>query len=194
MGIFVAGQPVLLSPPLSLLWVSPVPTVGPPRGMFPLPVAPVVKYIARSHSLQVLQELLRDMMGGSKAEGRGDDLMLLDALEVLPEAFTHRRLEDVHALVWLDENARAFRGQLGIFNRHFISYCAHMYLRPARHRAVPGLVSKPALQEVWESPVAYSAIARQLRGDGIALMLTAGMVGLGCIAAGTVAILSCRRR
>ena len=155
----------------------------------------------------MLQELLRDLMGGSKAEGSCDGsasldvtsssgLTLQDALEALPEAFTRRRLEDVHALVWLDENARAFRGQLGIFNRHFISYCAHMYIRPALHRAVPGLVSKPALQEVWESPVAYrySAIARQLRGDGIALMLTAGMVGLGCIAAGTVAILSCRRR
>ena len=174
------------------------PVAVPPLG---LPAPTGVKLIA----LQVLQELLRDLIGDSKAKGSsggpapldvagGSTLTLQDALEVLPEAFTHRRLEDVHALVWLDENARAFRGQLGIFNRHFISYCAHMYLRPALHRAAPGLVSKPALQEVWESPVAYSAIARQLRGDGIALMLTAGMVGLGCIAAGTVAILSCRRR
>lgn len=165
-------------------------------------------------SLQVLQELLRDLTSGRKAAGSGSvpdpqghtsggislpdvtsgGLSLLAALEALPEAFTRRRLEDVHALVWLDENARAFRGQMGILNRHFLSYCAHMYLRPALHRAAPGLVSKPALQEVWESPVAYSAIARQLRGDGVALMLAAGVVGLGCVAACTAAVLSYRRR
>lgn len=146
-------------------------------------------------------------MGGSKADGSSSNglvlstrsgpadrgLPLLAALEALPEAFTRSRLEEVHALVWLDENMQAFRGQQGIFNRPFISGFAHIALRSMLHRAAPGLVSKPALRQLLDSHVTYSAIMRQIRGDGVALMLAAGAVGLGCIAAGTLAILSCKR-
>ncbi len=60
----------------------------------------------------LLQELLAGQRAGISASGSSSSGGLIAALDALPEAFTRRRLPDVHALVWLDENARAFRGQL----------------------------------------------------------------------------------
>ncbi|GAX86073.1 hypothetical protein CEUSTIGMA_g13487.t1 [Chlamydomonas eustigma] len=106
----------------------------------------------------------------------GVEELLSAALTRLPESFTAARLPDVHALVWLDENARAFRGQMGFFNSRFIMYCAHMYCRPFLHRLAPWLISKPALQRVWESQVSYLHIKSQLKMDGLLLMtLVAGL-------------------
>lgn len=99
-----------------------------------------------------------------------DEKLLSAALRTLPESFTAARLPDVLALVWLDENARAFRGQMGLFNSCFIMYCAHMYCRPFLRRLAPLLISKPALQRVWESPVSYQHITSQLKMDGLLLM------------------------
>lgn len=65
---------------------------------------------------------------GGSSSSRGDVVPLAassvassppTALDALPATFTDVRLADVHALSWLDEHARAMRGQLGIFNPHF---------------------------------------------------------------------------
>ena len=65
-----------------------------------------------------------------------------------------------------------------------------MFVRPAVRRILmPFLgpvIDKPAMQEVWESPVPYSFIARQLQGDGMALM-----AGLGLTAVGAVGGMAC---
>mmetsp|Transcript_13708 Transcript_13708/g.29448 ORF Transcript_13708/g.29448 Transcript_13708/m.29448 type:complete len:647 (+) Transcript_13708:128-2068(+) len=104
-------------------------------------------------------------------------------LDALPATFTARRLEDVHALVWLDEHARAFRGQMGYFNRYFLMYIAHMVVRPALASVLPGTVAVPALKEVWAGPVQYTAIQDQMIGDGVKLGLLGGGLLLGAAAA-----------
>jgi len=111
------------------------------------------------------------------------------ALQELPAAFTRVRLADVHALVWLDEHARAFRGQMGVANRYFWMYMAHMHCRPLLHALAPGLVERPALQRVWEGPCAYTHIKEQLLQDGQMLAYAAGLTLAAAVAAGALALL-----
>ena len=80
-----------------------------------------------------------------------------------------------------------------MLNQHFIMFCAHMFLRGGLHRLAPRLVAKPALQEVWESPVPYTAIVKQLRGDGATLTLLSAL-GLGAAVAGVAAWAISRRQ
>lgn len=64
---------------------------------------------------QVLQRLMdeRDFIvpSGKGSKGGAGAAPALD-YDGLAAEFTKRRLEDVLALVWMDENARAFRGQM----------------------------------------------------------------------------------
>ena len=67
-------------------------------------------------------------------------------------------------------------------------YMAHMYIRGSLSRLAPRLVAKPALQEVWESPIAYTVIVAQLKRDGDMLLAGLGLgLGLGLAAVGAAA-------
>ena len=80
--------------------------------------------------VQLLQQLL-DTLDGSSSSSSSDSF-----LDLLPEEFTRVRLPDVHALVWLDENARAFRGQMvsvGERRSHFPLFTNHTFYFSLRY-------------------------------------------------------------
>lgn len=83
-------------------------------------VPPLRHIFQPSSVLQVIQGLLDELLLKPSLQ-RGDSVSSVipggssgplsvplseAALDALPPAFTQRRITDVHALVWLDENAR----------------------------------------------------------------------------------------
>lgn len=107
-----------------------------------------------------------------------EDVQLLDqvvgeaggCLQEVPARFSALRLADGNALVWLDRNARAMRGQQGWYHPCLFMYFAHMYLRPALKRVFLG-VGPPSMSRLWSQPMSYTLVKRDMITDGALLGL-----------------------
>lgn len=103
-------------------------------------------------------------------------------LATLPERFTAARLEDAHALLWLDGTASA-RGGTSRWGRAHplaLSSLASALVRSALTRATGGWVAPPAAAELQRGAVPYSTIRRQIQRDAAlcAVLATGALAAL----------------
>ncbi|KAL4425223.1 hypothetical protein ABPG75_009239 [Micractinium tetrahymenae] len=100
-------------------------------------------------------------------------------LASLPQRFTAARLEDAHALLWLDGTTRERGGtsRWGLAHPLALSNVVSTLVRSVLTKATGGWVAPPALVTQQRGTMSYSALKRQIQRDAaLCAVLAAGSV------------------